>query len=104
MPRTYYPRPIRPELIEIGDEIEVTLPENAGAIHSYRGTVASREDHGIVRYLSTAQGHILLAWEPGNTTSVKVTLHGRTPIAGQSLFDVAENWDVFMDNIRERIE
>lgn len=96
-----YPKLIKPELIEIGDDITVELPAVDGVVHSLRGKVGQREDHGSVRYISTAEGYVMLAWEPGKS-NVKITLHGRTPINGQTLFEVADNWDEFMQKVRER--
>lgn len=80
------PRPIKPELIEIGDDIEVTLPKVDGVVHTLRGVVGKRIDHGAARHLLTEEGYTLLAWEPGRA-GVKVTLHKRKPAEQQSLFD-----------------
>lgn len=96
-----YPKLIKPELIEIGDEISVELPAVDGVIHTLRGKVGKREDHGSVRYISTAEGYVMLAWEPGKS-NVKITLHSRTPINGQTLFEIGENWDQFYSNVKER--
>lgn len=91
------PRPIKPELIEIGDDIEVTLPKVDGVVHTLRGVVGKRMDHGAARYLLTAEGYTLLAWEPGRA-GVKVTLHKRKPVYVKPLFD----YDV-LNETRERI-
>lgn len=80
------PRPIKSEMIEIGDEIEVTLPKTDGVVHTLRGVVGKRMDHGAVRYLLTQEGYTLLAWEPGRA-GVKVTLHKRKPINQEPIFE-----------------
>ena len=91
------PRPIKPEMIEIGDEIEVTLPKVDGVVHTLRGVVGKRMDHGAVRYLLTQEGYTLLAWEPGRA-GVKVTLHKRKPVDQQPIFE----YD-YLNETRERV-
>lgn len=81
-----YPHSIKPELVQIGDEIEVTLPKVDGVVHSLKGVVGKRLDHGAVRYLLTDEGYTLLAWEPGKS-GVKVMIHSRKPILQQTLFE-----------------
>lgn len=92
-----FPRPIKPELIEIGDDIEVTLPKTDGATHTIRGVVGKRNDHGAVRYLLTAEGYTLLAWSP-DRAGVKVTLHSRMPVPMATLFEPD-----FITAVRDRI-
>lgn len=93
-----FPRPIKPELIEIGDDIEITLPKTEGVIHKIRGVVSRREDHGNIRYLINDEGYIILAWAPGERTGVIVTLYSRKPVAQLSLFEPE-----FITEVRERI-
>lgn len=97
-----YPHAIKPELIEIGDDIEVTLPKVDGVTHTLRGIVGKRVDHGAVRYLLTDEGYTILAWEPGKT-SVKVMIHSRKPLKNESLFDIGNNWDNFIGEVSKRI-
>ena len=87
-----YPHSIKPELIQIGDDIEVTLPKVDGVTHTLRGIVGNRMDHGAVRHLLTDEGHTILAWEPGKA-NVKVIIHSRKPLDNETLFtpdDIAE--------------
>lgn len=81
-----YPHTIKPELIEIGDDIEVTLPKVDGVTHTLRGIVGKRMDHGAARYLLTDEGYTLLAWSTGKV-GVKVMIHSRKPLVQQTLFE-----------------
>lgn len=94
------PRTIKPELIEIGDDIEVTLPKVDGVVHTLRGVVGKRMDHGAVRYLLTEEGYTLLAWEPGRA-GVKVTLHKRALTEQSTLFD--GDLESAIDEVRRRV-
>lgn len=92
-----YPRTIKPELIEIGDDIEATMPVSKGLTMRMRGIVARIEYHGATRYLSTAEDGLILAWEPGRK-NVKCVLHDR-PVKDQpTLFDTD-----LLDDVKERI-
>lgn len=92
------PRVIDPSLIEPGDDIEVVHKRDQGVIMTLRGVVAKRSDSGNVRYLSTAEGATLLAWEPGRRGKVTVTLYGRETNPHPSLFA-----GEFLEEITERL-
>lgn len=55
------PRPIRPELVEVGDRIRVTFPKARGVVMTHEGVVHHRADSGDVRYLYTEEGATLIA-------------------------------------------
>lgn len=93
-----FPRPIKPELIEIGDDIEIILNPEDGLTLTRRGVVTGREDHGTVRYLIVGKSTILLAWEPGVSTKGKYIVHSRKPVAQMSLFEPE-----FITEVKERI-
>ena len=93
-----FPRPIKPELIEIGDDIEIILNQEDGLTLTRRGIVTGREDHGTLRFLIVGKSTILLAWEPGNPTKSKYIVHSRKPVAQLSLFEPE-----FITEVRERI-
>lgn len=83
------PKPIKPELVQIGDDITVTHAPNKGIVTSVRGVVARREDHGSVRHLVANEGGSIIAWEPGKDNKVRVVLHGRVEVNNQeTLFEV----------------
>ena len=93
-----YPHAIKPELIEIGDDIEVTLPKVDGVTHTLRGIVGKRMDNGSARYLMTQEGYTLLAWEP-KRSGVKVTIHSRKPVESTKLFEPD-----FINEVRNRLD
>lgn len=93
------PRQIKPELVEIGDTIEVELAKLAGMVIIRKGVVSAFGKNGNVRQLLTSEGGILCAWEPGKPSRVTVTLIKRAPVVQQPLFDFTQA----MDAVRERI-
>jgi hypothetical protein len=84
------PRPIKPELIEIGDTIRITFKPYEGVTSELIGTVAERKDYGMQRHLHTAEGGRLLVWEPGKHEPVKITLLDRAPRTAETL-DIFDN-------------
>lgn len=93
------PRQINPELVEVGDTIEVELPKQAGMTITRKGVVSALGKNGNVRQLLTSEAGILCAWEPGKPNRVTVTLIKRAPVVQQQMFDFTQA----MDEIRERI-
>lgn len=88
------PRNIAPELIQEGDIITVTYPEDKGIQTIKRGMVARIAVHGALRNLVTMEGSVLGVFAPGmNAGKIVFTLLDR-PAAVQeplSLFsDVLE--------------
>jgi hypothetical protein len=77
-----FPREINPSLIEKGDKIRVTLPEDKGIVNIKIGVVFHIHQHGSTRYLMTDEGATLVAWEPSRK-SVKIELLDR-PIFEQA--------------------
>lgn len=73
-----FPRPIQPELIVVGDEIEAEYPSDGGITVTKRGTVARIDAHAGARHLVTPQGAVLAVYHPGFSTGVKFTLNMRT--------------------------
>ena len=84
------PHRIDPSLVEIGDDISVEHKAERGIITTLRGIVAKRVDSGQTRYMITSEGATLLAWEPGRTNKIKVTLFGRDAKPVETLFDDIE--------------
>lgn len=74
------PRKINPENIEIGDTIMVMIPMHKGIRRSTTGTVAERQDQGRTRVYRTAEGGVVLSWEPGRLRP-RVILLDRAPVA-----------------------
>lgn len=95
--RRLMPRRISPELIELGDDIEVTMKADRGITTTLRGIVGKRIDSGATRYLLTEEGATLLAWEPNTTKIVRCILHSRLIKPNETLFSDS------LDEIRERI-
>jgi hypothetical protein len=93
------PRPIDPSLIEDGDDISVEHKANRGIVMTLRGVVAKRVDGGSTRYLMTAEGATLLAWEPGKKNAIKVTLYGREEPEQATMFDLPTE----IESIKERV-
>lgn len=93
------PQSIDPAVIEIGDDISVELPADRGVTTSLRGVVGKRVDHGSTRYLMTAEGATLLAWEAKRRNKgPKVTIYGREEHPQATLFDAPID-----DEIRDRL-
>lgn len=100
MPNFKIPQIIKPELIQIGDDISVTHKAVDGVTTIVRGIVSTRQDLGSVRNLSTAEGGTLLAWEPGVNTGVQILLHGRIDTSFQgALFELDE-----LNGVRARVD
>lgn len=78
------PRPIRPELIEIGDKVRVTFPTKKGVTMTHEGVVSSRVDHGAVRFLYTEEGATLFSWQVGKS-ALRVLLLDRPPAPQEPL-------------------
>ena len=84
------PRIIKPELVEIGDVIVVTLPESRGITQTKRGRVSKRVDSGDVRTYTTDEGAILFTWQPERPRLVKIILVDRQPFQQVELFSMIE--------------
>lgn len=69
-----FPRPIQPELIVVGDEIEAEYPSDGGITVTKRGTVARIDAHAGARHLVTEQGAVLAVWSPGFSSRIKFSL------------------------------
>lgn len=69
-----FPRPIQPELIMVGDEIEAEYPSDGGITVTKRGTVARIDAHAGARHLVTEQGAVLAVWSLGFSSSIKFSL------------------------------
>lgn len=83
------PQEIKAELVEIGDNITVYLPESGGIIMTKTGTIGKRHDHGDMRSYLTEEGMVLFTFQPGKPRLVKLTLNSRTPVENETLFEVA---------------
>jgi hypothetical protein len=81
-------RQVPPELVEIGDRINVELPEKLGITTVKTGVVHRRIDSGDNREYYTVKGGFLFRWNPHRSFGYKITILDRTPIPGVSLFDV----------------
>lgn len=69
-----FPRTIQPSLIEIGDTIKVSLPEDRGVVTTLTGTVGKRMDVGATRYFMTEEGATLVAWDAKENKKVTIIL------------------------------
>lgn len=98
--RTIYriPIEIKPELVEIGDEIQVQHQRKRGITMILHGIVAQRNDHGATRFLATAEGADLLAWSAAGNRNIRVYLLSREEKEQPTLFDIDG-----MEEVRERI-
>ena len=94
-----YPRPIKPELIEIGDDIEITLPPVDGMALTRRGKITGITSHGNVRNLIVGSSTVLGVWAPGERLRGSIIIHSRKPVEQTSLPMFSEA----MDAVRERI-
>lgn len=74
----HMPRPIKPELIEPGDFLEVEYPESGGITVLKRGTVERIEVHGANRHIVTSEGSVLASYYPGMKTGAKFLLIRRS--------------------------
>lgn len=95
------PRVIKPELVEIGDTVRVTLRKRNGITFIHEGTVASRVDRGSARLMLTRERAILFAWGGDRQPPIKVELLARPPVAQVPLFP--EEFSEAMEAVRERI-
>lgn len=84
------PREIKPELIEIGDTIQVKFRRDGGLTVTHEGRVYESVTHGKTRYLRTAEGTTILAWEPGAPKRQTIILIKREPVEGQTLFEFSD--------------
>lgn len=92
------PRFIAPELVEIGDDVEVEIVKaNRGIKTKKRGIVGKRVYSGKARFYTTEEGATIFSFEPGKPTGIKIMLYGRAEHVEESLFDMGN------DEIRERI-
>lgn len=83
------PRIIRPEIIEIGDDISVeNVKEDRGIRTTVRGIVGKVAKSGQTRYFMTSEGATLFAFEIGRTPSGIITLYGRAEFVSESLFEI----------------
>lgn len=96
-----YPQPIKPELIEIGDKIEVVLREVDGMSQTRRGTITAINVNGSLRYLMVGESTILAVYEPGKKAEVKFIIHSRKPVEQSPMFDM--DFDVAMAEVRKRV-
>lgn len=82
------PRYIKPESADTGDLIRVTYKATEGVTMTREGIVHHVESHGRVRFLMTEEGGNLLAWEPGEGTTARVTLLAVSDKAQPALFEL----------------
>jgi hypothetical protein len=82
------PRRIDPSLVEIGDDISITLKPERGITTTLRGIVGKRIDVGATRYMMTDEGATLFAWEAKRTVGLTITLYGRSDCPQTSLFEL----------------
>ena len=94
-----YPRPINPELIEIGDDIEITLPPVDGMTLTRRGTITNITSHGNVRNLIVGSSTVLGVWAPGKRLRGSIIIYSRKPVEQTPLPMFSEA----MDAVRDRI-
>lgn len=85
------PRPIKPELIELGDTVTAVFKRDNGVQMTQSGTVEKIETRGATRLLRTREGGVIAAWSPGIGTGLTFTLTARreppqTPLSGLSGF------------------
>lgn len=93
------PRIIRPEIVEMGDDISVeNVKEERGIRTTVRGIVGKVHTSGQTRYYMTAEGATLFAFEVGRTPAYSITLYGRAEFVSESLFEIGS-----LNSIKERI-
>lgn len=87
-----FPRDTKPELIEPGDRVRVTFPEDGGVTVRREGVVSKLQRHIGVVHLLTADGAVLGRYRPGERSLQKYTLLDRAPLIQEplSLFDDLE--------------
>lgn len=85
------PRLIKPELIEAGDTITVTYPEDHGVQVTKTGIVAYVAPHAGMRHVITQEGGVLAVWAPGISDKLKFTLNKRPAMEQTPMFDLLED-------------
>lgn len=87
------PQPIKPELIDEGDIIEVQFPDDGGITTIKRGVVAYIQRHAGMVHFMTQQGSVIARYMPGGVKPLeKYTLIARIPRTNDML-------DMFADRI-----
>lgn len=80
------PRPIKPELINVGDTVVVTLPEDGGIVTRHEATVHSTQRHAGMVHLLTADRSVIARYAPGHPSAgVKYTLVRRADVVQEPL-------------------
>lgn len=93
------PRIIRPEIVEIGDDISVeNIKADKGTRTTVRGIVGEVVINGQTRFYITAEGGTLFAFEIGRTLQATITLYGRAEFVSESLFEIGS-----LNSVKERI-
>jgi hypothetical protein len=93
------PRIIRPEIIEIGDDIAVeNVKPDKGIRTTVRGVVGKVIKTGQTRYYMTVEGATLFAFEIGRTPTATITLYGRAEFVSESLFEIGT-----LQGVKERL-
>lgn len=82
---------IKPELIIVGDLIEVTYPEKGGMITSHRGRVESISAHGGMRHFLTSENAVIARYSPGVKSDLRFVLIDRMPVV-QEMFDLFNDY------------
>lgn len=90
------PRLIDPSLIEVGDDISVTMKPNKGIISTKRGIVAKKVYSGKSQFYMTEEGSTIFAFEPGRSHGLTIMLYGRAQVVSETLFEVDNLADVKM--------
>lgn len=88
--RQVSPQLIKPELIEVGDIIEVQHPDDGGITTIKRAMVSYIQAHAGMRHFLTQQGSVISRYSPGHATKDKYTLIARVPVEQPML-------DMFVD-------
>ena len=84
------PRTIDASLIEIGDKISIVHHLKNGVTMTMQGVVAERTDQGQTREYRTAEGGVLVAWEPRKRPP-RVVLLDRPPARQAALYGM-DDW------------
>lgn len=84
-----FPRPVKPELISVGDMIEAVYPEDGGITIRKRGTVHKIDVYAGTRLFLTREGAAIFQYAPGRRAPVKIMLLAREPATNEplSMFD-----------------
>jgi len=99
MPRrnTLFPRPIAPEMVELGDRVTVTYKSDHGITRAATGTVYAREDNGNVRHMVTREGATLFTWDTTEHPGYTLELLSRAEYPQEGL------WTDSLDETRHRL-